>query len=552
MRRNYAPDTVLAALQLLALFFALLLAAVLLMTAHIYSTNTPTGAPTITPAMRDIWQRSHTDWCYFAETILHVNLDPDQKRVVRAVQHEPRVAVRSGNARGKDFIAAVVSNCWLHLYHPSKVVNTAPTGRQVESIMMTEIARIRNGARVPLGGRLLVNGIKFDNEPERFLIAFKAADTEDETWTGFHSPNLMVVVSEASGVADRTFTNIEKILPGNSRLLIVFNAVRASGEAFRSIKDPRYTSFRLNCLDAPNVKARKIIYPGQVDWGWVNGLVHKPGMVTAIKAEDARADMYDFEWEGQWYRPSDLFLVMVIGEPPREQENQLIPYSWTQAAIARWHERKGMAAAGVPLSLGVDVAGMGADKTSMVYRYWATVTEIRSYAKTDHMATVGRIANILNNSPAGHAFIDTIGEGAGVYSRLHELMLAHSIPNNSVTSAKFSEGAKGKRDYTGQRTFANMRAYCLWAIRDALDPAFDSHREPLALPPNDDLVQELCEHHWELKSNGDIIIEEKDTIKARLGRSPDDSDALALTYFPPKVRQQQTGNFDRRLLGLPG
>ncbi len=510
-----------------------------------------TQKPLISPEMRTLWQRSHADWVYFSEKILNVNLDGDQKRIVRAVQNEPRVSVRSGNARGKDFVAAIVSNCWLHLYHPSKVVNTAPTGRQVESIMMTEIARIRQGARVPLGGRLLMGGIKFDDEPERFLIAFKAADTSDETWTGFHSPNLMVVVTEASGVADRTFDNIEKILPGNSRLLIVFNPVRAQGEAFRSIKDPRYISFRLNCLDAPNVKAKQIIIPGQVDWNWVNGLVHKPGMVTSIDAADVRPDLYDFQWEGQWYRPGDLFLIMVIGEPPREQENQLIPYAWVQAAIERWHERKGTPTTGEKLSLGADIAGMGADKTSFVYRYGTLVKQIQRYPKSDHMATVGKIKNILAANPGGHAFIDTIGEGAGVYSRLSELEKAHLIANDSVTSAKFSEGTRGKKDFTGLRTFFNMRAYCMWAVRDALDPSFNALREPLALPPDDDLTQELCEPHWDTKSNGDIFIEEKDEIKIRLRRSSDDNDALALSYFPHIAKKQVTGTFDRRILGLP-
>ena len=505
----------------------------------------------VTPGMREIWQRSHEDWVYFAEKVLNVNLDDDQKRIVRAVQHEPRVSVRSGNARGKDFVAAVVSNCWLHLYRPSKVVSTGPTGRQVEAIMMTEISRIRNGARIPLGGRVLTNGIKFDNEPERYLIAFKASDSEDETWTGYHSPNLMVVVTEASGIDDRTFNNIEKILPGNSRLLIVFNAVRSNGEAFRSIKDPSYKSFRLNCLDAPNVKARQILIPGQVDWNWVNKLVHKPGMCHTITKDEVRSDMYDFEWEGQWYRPGDLFRVMVIGEPPREQESQLIPYAWIQAAIERWHERKGKQTQGEKLHLGADIAGMGADKTSLVYRYGTMVPYIQRYPKADHMSTTGKLKNILNVNPGGCAFIDTIGEGAGIYSRLSELEKQHQIPNGSVVSAKFSESAKGKKDYTGMRTFANMRAYCLWAVRDALDPSFNLQREPLALPPDDDLVQELCEHNWDTKSNGDIFIEDKDDIKKRLGRSPDDSDALALSYFPQKLQRTTQGTFTREALGLP-
>ncbi len=506
-----------------------------------------------TSFQREERRKSHADWVYYAEKWLNVNLDTDQKKIVRAVQHEPRVSVRSGNARGKDFVAAVVSNCWLHLKRPSKVVSTAPTGRQVESIMMTEIAKIRQGAKILLGGFQIQHFIKFDGEPDHFLIAFKAADTSDETWTGFHSPNLMVVVTEASGIADRTFDNIEKILPGNSRLLIVFNPVRSHGEAFRSITDPRYKSFNLNCLNAPNVLAKKILIPGQVDWGWIDKLIQKPGMVKTISEDNVKKEFHDFKWEGQWYRPGDLFLVMVIGEPPREQEDQLIPYSWIKAANDRWIEMEGKPK-GALLSLGVDVAGMGVDTQTTLYRYDTYVLKINKESKSDHMATVGKIKNILVANPGGHAFIDTIGEGAGVYSRLQELENAVPpvISKGLSVSAKFSETAKGKKDFTGLRTFYNMRAYCLWAIRDALDPDFNRYREPLALPPNDDLTQELCEHHWDTKSNGDIFIEPKDKIKERLGRSPDSSDALALTYYPlPKQVQTEKGNFTYAMTGLP-
>jgi len=336
-------------------------------------------------------------------------------------------------------------------------------------------------------------------------------------------------VSEASGLENRTFDNIEKILPGDSRLLIVFNPVRSSGEAFNSIRSPRYKSFRMNCLEAPNVQAKKIIYPGQVDWNWINDLVHKPGMVSRLNKDEARQDMHDFEWEGQWYRPSNLFLVMVIGEPPREGENVLIPRMWVEMANERWHKRNGKYDENEALRLGVDVAGMGADKTAIVFRYGNMVPKIKNYNKMDHMALVGKIKNILDINEDSNALIDTIGEGAGTYSRLKELGMM-------ATSAKFSAGVKGKKDYTGQRTFANARAYCLWAVRDMLDPEFDDYREPLALPDDEDLMNELCEHTWSTKSNGDIIIESKDDIKARLGHSPDNSDALALTYFPVKSR----------------
>jgi hypothetical protein len=486
--------------------------------------------PAISEEMRTLYRRSHEDWNYFAEKILNVNLDAEQKRILSVIQHEPRVSIRSGNSRGKDYLAAVASNCWLHLYNPSKVISTAPSGRQVEAIMMSEIKDIRAGARIPLGGRTLSTDIKFDDDPEHFLIAFKASDTRDEVWTGFHSPNIMVVVSEASGIEDRTFTNIEKVLQGNSKLLIVFNALKTYGEAYRSINDRRYTSIRMNCLEAPNVLAKKIIYPGQVDWNWINNLVQKPGMVKRIAETEVRADLYDFQWEGTWCRPGDLFRVMVIGEPPADSEDQLIPSVWVDMAFDRWRAQEGKKRnADGALRLGVDVAGMGRDSQVMCFRYGSTVTHFTQSAKSEHMATVGKIKTIEVQNPGSHAFIDTIGEGSGVYSRAKELNLA-------VTSAKFSNGAKGLKDLTGIREFLNMRAYCYWAVRDALDPAFDDFRAPLALPPDEDLKQELCAHRHDLKSGGHIYILEKDEVKEVIGRSPDKSDALALSYFKQEQR----------------
>jgi hypothetical protein len=64
------------------------------------------------------------------------------------------------------------------------------------------------------------------------------------------------------------------------------------------------------------------------------------------------------------------------------------------------------------------------------------------------------------------------------------------------------------------------------------------------LPPNDRLIEELTEIHWKFQSSGNIIIEPKEEIKKRLGRSPDLSDSLALTFYPHKVIKP----FDERLL----
>lgn len=457
-------------------------------------------------------------WVDFASEVLGVNLDDDQKEILESVQNNRRVSVRSGHSRGKDYVAAVASLCFLYTKYPSKVISTAPTGRQVTSIMMTEIAKIWKNAKTGLGGELLSNKIKFGDDPDWFLEGFKAGDKATEAWTGYHSPNLMVVVTEASGIEDETFDAIEGLLTGNSKLLIIFNPNRTTGEAYQSTRSSDYVKFRLNCLNAPNVLNKNMDISGQVDWLWVNEKVKK--WASRIAESEAKIDNFDFKWENEdgvnWYRPDDLFLVKVMGEFPREAPDQLIPLSWVEKAIERWKDRDGKS--DELLRLGVDVAGMGRDKTVFCHRKGNTVERFDGFSHADHMETAGRVKGELIKA-GDKAFIDTIGEGAGVYSRLAE----QNVPAISV---KFSRSAKGS-DFTGERKFANERAYCYWAIRDALDPKYGAK---LALPEHDDLIQDLTEPKWKIRSNGDILIEEKEEIKKRLGRSPDFGDALAVTY----------------------
>ena len=479
----------------------------------------------------ELRQRYRDNWNKFAREVLRVRLDRQQKECLELVQVEKRVSIRSGNARGKDYLAAVASLCFLLLNRPSKVINTAPSGRQVTSIMMAEISKIYGNAAMDLGGEVQTNLIKFPGEPDWFLLGFKAGDKKHEVWQGFHSPNVMVVITEASGVDDFVFEGLESILQGNAKLLLIYNPTRLSGEAYRSIASPAYKSVRLSCLNAPNVKAKKIIIPGQVDYAWIKYLIEEKHWAREIDEGEFDETRNTFYFAGKPYTPNDLFRVKVLGQPPLESSDVLIPYAWCAASIERHHSitEAGDTEPADPLTIGVDVAGEGRDNTVFCHRYNGFVRELEVFSRSDHMQTVGRLVERLDGEDA-RAMVDTIGEGAGVHSRAVELHLPSQ-------SAKFSESAKGLTDYSGHRTFANMRAYCYWAIRDALNPEYETN---LAIPDDDELIEELHEIHWEVKSNGDIAIEPKDKIKERLGRSPDKADSLALSYFPrrhgPRMR----------------
>lgn len=477
----------------------------------------------------EAWRK---DWNLFCKEVLHVNLDEEQQAIISAVQTNKMVAVASGTSRGKDFVAACAAMCFMYLtprwnknhrlIENTKIAMTAPTGRQCINIMIPEIARLFRNSKV-LPGRMLSDGIRTNNA-EWFLTAFKASDDNTEAWSGFHAVNTMFIVTEASGVSETTFNAIEGNLQGNSRLLLVFNPNVTTGYAAKAMKSSRFKKFRLNSLNAENVVKKRNVIPGQVDYEWVKDKMHN--WCELIQKEDFNSGEGDFAFEGSFYRPNDLFRIKVLGLFPKATEDTLIPFDWLELAHDRWKKLK--AEHFVPRKyarVGIDVAGMGRDSSCFLPRYGNYVPEIKihqSGGKADHMKVAGVAIQWLCDKNA-KVMIDTIGEGAGVYSRLLELGY------DNAYSCKFSEGTKGLHDITGQYEFANMRAYCYWAVRDWLNPKNGFHS---ALPPCEELDAELTEVHWSFQSSGSIIIESKEDIKSRLKRSPDRADALASTFYP--------------------
>lgn len=475
----------------------------------------------------------HDDWCTFAKDVLHARLDEEQKAILRSVQHNKMTAVASGTARGKDYIAACAAMCFMYLTpkfdksgnlsENTKIAMTAPTGRQVTDIMIPEISRLFKKAGF-LPGRLLSTGIRTDYE-EWYLTGFKSAEDNTEAWSGFHAVNTMFIVTEASGISDITYNAIEGNLQGNSRLLIVFNPNITTGYAARAMKSSRFSKFRLSSLNAENVVSKKNIIPGQVDYEWVKDKVE--AWCTRIPHNEFDEGRGDFKWEGGCYTPNDLFRVKVLGMFPKVSEDTLIPMEWVELANERWRELQDEGyVTKRHLRLGVDVAGMGRDRSCFVARFDNYVSKINCHnsgGTANHMEIAGITKSYLSSDSKAKAFIDTIGEGAGVYSRLIEQQYSNAY------SCKFSEGAKNLHDVTHCYTFANMRAYLFWCIRDWLNPK--NGFQP-ALPPDDELMQELTEPHWKFQSDGKIIIEPKDDIKKRLKRSPDKMDALANTFYP--------------------
>lgn len=196
---------------------------------------------------------------------------------------------------------------------------------------------------------------------------------------------------------------------------------------------------------------------------------------------------------------------------------QVIPTTWVRLAQKRWIETD---KPDVKLSgVGVDVARGGKDKLSISKRYanwFDKVVAIPGVNVEDGPKAAELVRQSLGEETPGYINIDVIGVGTSAYDSLNP-MYKSVIPINAASSSRYTDRSKRLK-------MRNLRAEYYWRMREALDP---EHGDNLALPPGNDILADLCAATYTNTTAG-IQIEDKEKIKARIGRSPDVGEAILL------------------------
>lgn len=205
---------------------------------------------------------------------------------------------------------------------------------------------------------------------------------------------------------------------------------------------------------------------------------------------------------------------------------QIIPTEWVRMAQKRWLERerpkddKGKL---VPLTaVGIDPSRGGNDKTALAKRYDNWFDEVKSWPGV--MVKDGAIMAELARQEIGdekpnYINIDVSAIGSSGYDHLKPMYL-NVNPFNPAEGSEY-------RDKSRKLKMRNKRAEMYWRMRDALDPVTG---DDLALPPSTELLADLCSARYEVSSAG-VKVEDKEQIKARIGRSPDEGEATMMCNF---------------------
>lgn len=502
---------------------------------------------------KQVVDRCQTDPIFHIEEIQGcTTLEPYQKKIVEAIRDNERVAVSACHDVGKTFLMSKIVLWFTSIFPDCKVITTAPTDRQVELLLWSEIRAGFRKSKYPLGGKMQTK--KWSLSEEWYAVGFSppkkgsenGGQGSESSFQGFHARYILVVFDEATGIPKQIWDQAEGMLTsGHVRFVAIANPTSRASEFFKCFKDPFWVKIYLSFLDSPNMAANNIHS--------IEDLVEEINLVKSMNDTDAMArfktyktvqpKLLSLSWvvsRGiRWGIGHPLFVSKVIGKFPEEDDNVMIPLSVVEESQYRHEEHKNKKSPVIVRSIGVDPARFGPDSTVITVLEDEYQVLRKKLPKGRTTEIVNFLVNLLKTSTRCKkevVLIDGTGLGAGV---VDGLIQAKQIVENSflrnVSVREIHYGAQCE-DPEDKEEFFNLKAKIFKCLADSL-------KKDLAILPENIYLEELPTIVYGFTPKGQLIIESKDDYKkrTRLG-SPDDSDSLSLANFG-RIDTGRVGDF---------
>lgn len=464
-----------------------------------------------------IMAASKVDPVFYVEEVVGDKLWHKQEEAIRALVDNRIVTVRSCHGIGKTFLAARAAHWFLNTFENSYVITTAPTFRQVEELLWRQLRTVHMKSLLHGTGRLLKTMLEYSDE--WFAMGVSSDDTDKIQ--GFHpnSGHILVIVDEAAGVAEDTYVAVEAIMTSlGARALLIGNPTKLSGTFYDSHHiDPKSYKIGISCFDTPNFTNNGIeTIDDLMTMNEADIEIIAPYLITPQWARDKIT---------RWGIDTPMFQSRVLGKHPSAEVNTLIPLEYIEAAMSE-ERLADLIAAGddhQPLSVGVDVARYGDDKTVITPRRGGIVEKQQVYGKIDTNETTGHVKML---PPAEFIGVDEDGIGGAVVDNLR-----HDRVDNVVGIVN---NATARKDATGLK-FVNLRSQLWWNMAEKFKTG------QIYIPPTaTELAAELSAVRYEITRQG-IAVETKEQIKKRIKRSPDHADSLMYSFgnFVATAQAQQ-------------
>jgi hypothetical protein len=324
-----------------------------------------------------------------------------------------------------------------------------------------------------------------DAKESWFCAPATCKEENSEAFAGQHAAtsSSFYVFDEASAVPDKIFEVAEGgLTDGEAMAFLYGNATRNTGKFYRV------------CF-------------GSEMGRWVHKSIDSRTCALPNKVEIA-------DWAELYGENSDFFRVRVMGLPPSADELQFID----RARILDAQRRAAQSLPDDPLICGVDVSGGGAAWNVCAFRRGLdarSIPRIRIPGEQtrDRSVLVGVLAEVLRDARPGRRvaamFID-MAFGAAIYERLRALGF------NNVHETNFG------LTHTSDRNMSNMRAYMWSQCKDWLLHG--------AIELDEKMAMDLAGPGYAINRSNKLVLESKADMQRRGIASPDDGDALCLTF----------------------
>ena len=419
----------------------------------------------------------------FVESMLDCKPEAWQKEVLESLLSDDKIAIKSGHGTGKTALLSWIILWWLCTKIPTKIACTANSAHQLNDVLWSEISKWHRN--LPDGFKNLFefksDKINLVGVKDSFAVARTARREQPEALQGFHSPNMLFIADEASGIDNIIFEVAEGSLSTKgAKVILTGNPTRSSGyfyDCFHTMKH-RWKTFTVSCHDSQYVNP-----------SFIADMARKYG-------ED-----------------SNVFRIRVLGEFPESNDDAIIPLHLISEATTR-----DIDPSTDDVIWGLDVARHGNDRTALAKRQGNTLLEkIKTWKNKDLMETVGIVVSEYEALPYSkrptEILIDSIGLGAGVADRLQEMNL-----NCQITAVNVAELP------SMQDKYMRLRDELWFLVREW----FESR--DVKIIDDEELVAELTTPSFSFMSNGKIKVESKEQMKKKGHNSPDLADALCLTF----------------------
>lgn len=428
-----------------------------------------------------------------------------QVEIAESVRDHRQTAVASCHGVGKSFSASRLAAWWIDCHPPgtARVVSTAPTGDQVKAILWTEINSAAEKAEArghELPGR--INETEWKIGKKLIGIGRKPAEHNRNAFQGVHAKYVLIILDEACGISQHFWTAAKAMATGaECRILAIGNPDDPASYFATVCESPDWHKIEISAFESPNFTGEQV-----------------PLELAAVLVSRAFVE----EMIREYGEESPTVLSKVHGKFPQDAADGVVRISKLRACC-RPPETRHPAEALTPVELGIDV-GAGGDEAVIRERRGVLVGRVWRTRTRDSEVLVDLIVEAIRETGATCAKVDVIGVGWGVVGSLRRRR-AQGEHDCVIVAVNVGEASSNPKRYL------RLRSQLWWEVGRGLT---EDHVWDLSELEEDDrerLVTQLTAPKYTHDAARRIVVEKKEETKKRLGRSPDDADALLLAYF---------------------